>query len=394
MASVRERSQEGRETTWQVLYRHGGKQSSKTFVDPKRAERFRALVDVLGPDRALAELLADHDTRITVADLAAKFLEWKATGPKKVSARTLTDYRRDVDNWVLPWFGHRAAESVTEADVQAWVDHMTTKLAPKSVADRHMLLHSLYEYGRARTRRLVEHNPCKETELPRAAKKPPKGATVAEFRAILDAAAKRNPDAHDLILFLGSTGWRWSEAAALPVRSVDDDGEQVHVTVSRVFRKDGQQRQVLVEDAAKSWAAFRRTPLLFDEVTAAVRRRVVGKAPGDFVFTNSRGRPWNQATFLRDTWPRIIADAGIDRDVTPHWCRHMAVAVFDAAGIGLADIQRIIGHENISTTIGTYGGMIGGGINADARAAVNTILSGRGPAGAVVVGTVLPELNP
>src|SRR5207237_7957212 len=91
-------------------------------------------------------------------------------------------------------------------------------------------------FGKARTRTLVDHNPCEETELPRRVKKPPKGATVVEFRAILAAAQRRNPDAADLVLFLGSTGWRWSEAAALGVREVDDDGDQVHVDVSRVFR--------------------------------------------------------------------------------------------------------------------------------------------------------------
>lgn len=385
MASVRETPT----NTFRVLYRHGGKQSSKTFTGRKDAERFRSMVDALGPDRALEELLSDTESRITVGEIATQFLAWKKTGAKKVTDRTLADYARDIDNWIVPWFGHRAAVTITEADVQAWVDHMGTKLSPKSVVDRHMLLHSVYEYGRARTRRLVDHNPCKETELPRAARKPPKGTTVSEFRAILDAAEKRNPDARDLILFLGSTGWRWSEAAALGVRDVDDNGDGVHVTVSRVFRKDGNQRQVLVEGAAKSWAGFRRTPLLFDEVTATVRRRVVGKAPGDFVFTNSRGRHWSQATFLRDTWPAIIKNARLDREPTPHWLRHMAVGVLHAAGVDLVEIQRMIGHEHITTTMGTYGGMVGGSISTDARAAVNQIMAGRGPTGALVVGTVL-----
>ena len=92
------------------------------------------------------------------------------------------DYRRDYDNWIRPWFGHRAAESIDETDVQKLVDHMAQTLSPKSVADRHMLLHSMYAYGRAKTRRLVEHNPCLETELPKRVKKPPKGTTVPEFR--------------------------------------------------------------------------------------------------------------------------------------------------------------------------------------------------------------------
>src|SRR5690348_4917068 len=209
---------------------------------------------------------------------------------------------------------------------------MATKLSPKSVADRHMLLHSMFKFGRAKSRRLVAHNPCEETEMPKRSKKPPKGTTVPEFRAILEAAQRRNPDAADLILFLGETGWRFSEATALPVRNVTDDGTDVWVDVRRVFRIDAHGRQVITEDAAKSEAGFRRIRLL-PASAAMVRRRLIGKGPADLVLTNSRGRPWNQNTFLRDTWPRIVADAqlGEDRKPTPHWLRHMHVAVMAAA---------------------------------------------------------------
>ena len=44
---------------------------------------------------------------------------------------------------------------------------------------------------------------------------------------------------------------------------------------------------------------------------------------------------------------------------TPHWLRHMHVAVMIAAGASLAEIQRRIGHESIKTTIDVYGGGVG-----------------------------------
>lgn len=373
MASIRERTSSSGETVTAVLFRQGEKQRSRTFADPKQAKKFRQMVELLGPDRALAELLAgDEGDRLTVDELAEQFLAWKA---RDVTVRTMTDYRRDFANWVKPWLGHRAAESVDETDVQRWVDHMATQLAPKSVADRHMLLHAMYDYGRAKSRRLVTHNPCLETDLPKRVKKPPKGTTVPEFRAILDAAAKRNPDARDLILFLGSVGWRFSEAIALGVRDVNDDGDRVTVTVTRVFRLDGSSRQMLAEDEAKSYAAFRRVALPA-EAAAMIRRRVVGKGPGDLVFTNSRGRHWNQSTFLRETWPRIVKAAELgERRPTPHWLRHMAVQVMIAAGAQLPEVQRTIGHEHISTTIDVYGGMIGG-LPGATLANVDRILTG------------------
>lgn len=393
MASIRERTSKTAGTTYAVLYRHGGKQASKTFTQPKKAERFRALVDVLGPDKALAELFADGKAeRLTVDQLAQQFLEWKA---RDVTPRTMVDYRRDYGNWIKPWFGHRAAESIDERDVQKWVDHMGSRLAPKSVADRHMLLHSMFQFGKAKSRRLVTHNPCLESELPKRTKKPPKGTTVPEYRAILTAGQRRNPDAADLICYLGETGWRWSEGAALRVVDVEDDGANVWVTVSQVFRLDENYRQVLAEDEAKSYRAFRRIRL-FPESAAVVRRRVVGKRPDELVLTNSRGRQWSQNTFLRTTWPGILRDAGLwkgpRKSPTPHWLRHMHVAVLSAAGAPMQEIQRRIGHDSIQTTINVYGGLIGD-ISDDALGRAGELMAGtRRAPGVAPADTVSGEL--
>lgn len=392
MASIRERTTKAGERTWAVLYRHGGKQASKTFASRKDAEKFKALVDALKPDKALKVHRSEQaDDRLTVGELADKFLEKKAAD---VTPRTLADYRRDIDNWIRPWFGHRAAESIDEADVQKWVDHMRKKLEPKSVGDRHSLLSAMYRFGRARSRRLVDHNPCEETELPKAVRKPPKGVTVPEFRALLDAAhRRRNPDAADLILFLGETGWRFSEATALDVRDVEDNGTDVWVTVSRVHRLNGS-RYVIVEDAAKTDAAFRRIRLL-PESAAMVRRRVVGKRPGDLVLTNSRGNPWNQHTFLDDTWPGIVKEAGlVARHPTPHWLRHFHVAVMAAAGSPMHEIQRRIGHEHYSTTVDVYGRMIGDSSD-DVIGRAAALLSGQASAPSiapVVAGQVVEQV--
>ena len=93
MASTRERTSTTGETTWQVLYRHAGKQRSHTFADPRSAEKFRQAVDAIGPDKALAAMFEDvpDPNRLTVDQLAERFLARKA---RDVTARTMTDYRR------------------------------------------------------------------------------------------------------------------------------------------------------------------------------------------------------------------------------------------------------------------------------------------------------------
>lgn len=392
MASIRERTTKAGERTYSVLYRHGPRQASKTFADLKSAQRFKALVDALKADGAIKALAGDQPQGITVAQLWDRFITDKSATKGGVTERTAADYRRDYKNWVEPWFGHRDAETIDERDVQKWVDHMkTTHLSPKSIVGRHSLLYAMYDYGKKKTRRLVTHNPCEETDLPKRRKARPKGTTPDEFRAILTAAAKTksNPDAADLILFLGETGWRFSEATGLHRSGVEDDGVDVWVSVDQVTRIDGAGRQYIAEDEAKSEAGFRRIRLLPDSA-AMVRRRIIGLKPGGLVFTNRLGNHWNQNTWLRTTWPGIVkaAELAPNRKPTPHWLRHMHVVVMIKAGASLPEIQRRIGHEHISTTIDVYGGMTGD-VSDDALTNAASLLRGKEAAGDVIAGEIV-----
>jgi len=53
MASIREVPRKDGGVTFQVLYRIDGRQSSLTLGDVKSAERFKVLVEQVGPQRAL-----------------------------------------------------------------------------------------------------------------------------------------------------------------------------------------------------------------------------------------------------------------------------------------------------------------------------------------------------
>lgn len=384
MASVRERITKSGQRTYSVLFRAQGKQTSVTFTDAAKADHFRQVVELLGADRALATLTEGQVASITLDELAESFFAWKA---RDVTERTMTDYRRDYRNWIGPAFGAWRAASLNELDVQRWVDGMAKRnLQPKSVADRHSLLHAMYRFGAAKSRRLVEHNPCLETQLPKRHKKPPKGVTLDEWRVLYAAAQQVEPDAADLMMFIAGTGWRWSEAAALTVGNVEEyasrDGQvRMRATMSGVMRAGER-----AEGAAKSRAGFRRVTL--PEVAAAVvRRRVAGKRPADLVFTNAAGRKWYQQNFLNRTWARIVETSGLDRYPTPHMLRHTHVALLDRAGVSLPEMQRRLGHESIETTINVYGGMIDD-MSTESLDALNALLS-TDPRGAVVRGDVV-----
>lgn len=391
MASIRERNG-ARGTTFSVLFREDGRQTSETFEGRKAAERFAAAVDLLGPKKARLTMLAEkHGDILTVEQLAARWLDWYRH--KGVTPRTIKDAERDLANYIVKAFGHRIASTIDEADVQAWVDGLARQgLSAKTIADRHALLGSIFRWGKAKSRGLVQHDPTTETELPKARKKSVRGVSLPELHAIIRAAYDptyegpagavngRKPgydaDAGDLIVFLAGTGWRWSEAAALTVAGVEDDGTMVWVAVQRVFRRGENGETYVAEREAKSVAGQRRVNLP-REAAAVVRRRVVGKAPGELVFTQPNGKRWHQTNFLNRTWTRILDRAGIDREPrpTPHALRHTHVALLDRAKVSPAKMQRRIGHENIQTTLNVYGGMIDNELTTAELEALDEMLS-------------------
>lgn len=375
MASIRERASAGT-STYQVLYRHGSKQTSTTFESRREAERFVARMDLDGIDAALASIEPDRPTAITLDDLARLWFTKREgdVAAGSLTPRVLTGYRRDYDNWIKPYLGGLPAESIDEMRVQEWIDRIKTrpKSSPKSVGDRHAILHGIFKWASDPRRKLLPagHNPCVGTELPKKERKPPKGLRLPEMHALTTTARVVDPDAADVIEFIAGTGWRLGETVALAAGQVEDDGTDVWVTMTRVWR-----REVGFTEGAKSGAGYRRLRVLGPAV-AMLRRRIVGKAPGDLVFLTKTGLPWGEMNFRNNYFNPIAEKAGLtgDRRPTPHWVRHSHVLVCHAAGMSLAEIQRRIGHEDIKMTINTYGRLIED-MNDDVAARLGALLT-------------------
>jgi len=374
--------------TWRVRFRSAaGTEKSETFPDEKFALEFCGVLKALGSARAVAWLdeHANDDgeyTWLTVDDLFEKWIEWKGATNKRGelvrvrSVRTINDYRRDYVNRIRPTFGQVPANLVPPGDVQAWVDRLITEVEPKTVAGYHALLHGLFLWGLHPNRGLVVNDPCTDTELPKRRKKAPKGLRPDEWQILHRAAQLVDEDAADLLLFLVSTGWRWSESVAVQSLAVDhwiddDDRSHTYVSMGRVLRREGD-TFVFVDDA-KSAAGERRVRIV-GPAEQMVLRRIAGKKPTDLILTTGRGTRWDYTHFYNRVWkrpkkgddapgrPRILEEAarlGLDRpDLTLHWLRHTHVGMLILAGEPLTAIQRRLGHASIKTTSDTYGRMI------------------------------------
>lgn len=377
--------------SWKVRYRsEDERERSETFYDEEAANEFAGLVNAIGYLRARAfidEQVGDDRTTVslTVDALFAKWFEWKSAKKRDGSLqrvrsqRTLDDYERQYNLRIKGRFGEHAANLVSSTDVQQWIDDLGSELEPKTILDYHGLLRSLYLWGLHPTRALVIHDPCADTDLMPRRKKQPKGLRPDQWQILHAAAQQVDPDAADLLLFMVSTSWRWSETVALPVGAVDHwtEGDEsfTFVTMGRVLRRVGSTFELV--DDAKSDAGVRRARVM-GPGEAMLLRRIRGKAPDALVFTTKTGRRWIYSNFHDRVWTRppegnrtrdpapkkkrilevAIANGLVQEDVTPHWLRHTHVAMLILAGEPLHSISKRVGHSSTKVTADVYGRMI------------------------------------
>jgi integrase len=133
--------------------------------------------------------------------------------------------------------------------------------------------------------------------------------------------------------------------------------------MDRVVRRNAAGQHVIV-DEGKGQASIRRVRVDPD-AARMFRRRMIGKAPGDLVFTTPvsaqnglGGSQWHESNYLTRYWNPAVKAANLSRRPTPHWLRHTHVVWMALSGASLPELQSRIGHASITTTINVYGRML------------------------------------
>lgn len=385
-------------STWKVRFRIGTISASETFATKKDANRFCKLVEAVGGAKARAiinETKPQDVMKHMLGDVADEWLAWKSrrrpdgTYLRVDTAYTIERYEQIIRLHIKTHLGGKPLNLVSDGDVQNWVDDLSDNLKPKTVADCHSVLHQIYTWAADKQRDYAIVDPCSGTSLPKKGKRAPKGIQPAEWKILHAAALQVDQHAADVLLFLVSSGWRWSEAVAVRSMDVDDygfeevDGEQVDlglwVSMGRVMRRAERGGFEFVDDA-KSQAGIRRIKMS-RAAAAMIRRRREGLGNEDLIFTNPQGRKWYYSGFHDRFWSgskrkakggeparddagkrkRILplaAEMGLTRHVELHMLRHTHAALMLITGESMAAVQKRLGHEDIRTTVGTYGSMV------------------------------------
>jgi integrase len=75
------------------------------------------------------------------------------------------------------------------------------------------------------------------------------------------------------------------------------------------------------------------------------------------------GGPLLYSNYRTQIWKPFLAKLGIE-GITPHSARHSYISTLQAAGIEVATVAKLAGHQNPVTTLGVYSHAMRGGKRA------------------------------
>ena len=354
--SVRRRELSDGTEFWQTRFRETRddgqvKEASVSWDTEEQARKFDTLVKKYGPAKAreICRIVASPSRALTVT----QWLNEHNDGLTGVEPGTLARYRAYVINDIDPAFGDVPLTALTRGDVAAWVNAMhTAGSSGKTIANKHGYLAGALTAAVLAGR--IKANPCEGNRLPRWDRQEMVFLTRDQYRALKSAVPEYW---RPLVEFLVVSGCRWSEATALTPAAIDVVAGTVRITKAW---KTGAGGYTLGVPKTKKTVRTINVPVSVLEQLDLT---------GDWVFTNSgRGNgdpdgPVRIHSFHPNVWVPAVTRAR-DRTITNpplttkprvHDLRHTCASWLIQAGIPLPVIQQHLGHESITTTVGTYG---------------------------------------
>lgn len=370
--------------TYRVRFRIAGVQRQETFPDVDSAYEFKRSVDTIGGAAAVKVLRARHNTDETMPTLrewTEKYLDPASGLLTGIEPGTRDGYRRSAANSWLITLGDYPVDAIQQENVGQWLSWQEQQeskraggktgalVAPKTIRNYHSLLSSVL--AAAVTKGLRADNPAYRTRLPEGLRREGVFLSADEFSTLLYFI----PDYYEgLVMFLAGSGARWGEATAItwgdltppkPPRAGNPHGSPATIRIDKAWKKSTNGAPVLKQPKSRM---SRRTISLPPDVIAAMgtpgpANQLVfkGELSGTHLWYGFvRSRVWEPA--VKKAMDRDICEqAGLtvlERHPTIHDLRHSHASWLIADGKPLPYIQARLGHENITTTIGTYGHLV------------------------------------
>jgi integrase len=259
-------------------------------------------------------------------------------------------------NRMLPHIGALKLRELTAIHIQAMYDQLKEELKDYSVKQVHAVLSKAMKD--AAKEGSIAYNPIEKlAAVPTASPFEVNPLTIDEVNRLLSV----NDQWTLLFSLLIFTGLRRGEALGLSWKNVNLDGGKPTLKVEQTVvstRSNG-----VMFSKPKTAKSNREVTLNPQDAAnlAAIRTRQIEQCfrlgtpwnPSGLVFPNSVGGPMEPAVVNR-ALKRHVGRVGIDRHVRVHDLRSTCGSLMHQNGVDAKEIQEVLGHEDIQTTLNLY----------------------------------------
>lgn len=308
-----------------------------TSVLEARKKRDEYLLDI-----AVNGKITDKEIPVVEKDENQLFgeiaVQWAKIKEANVSKSTMEEYRKDMNNIILPEFGNRPIVSITSLDIEKFISQF--KCSGKRKLNILTPFKGVLKFSKKH--KMIDVNPMDDVETVKKEKAETTPLSLDEIKTFLDTVQVFYKP---LFMFMFFTGVRIGEIAALKWK-------RVNLTKGTVYIRKTIVRGEYKEPKTESSIRNIKLSLTALEALKLQKKQTFGKS--EFVFLNMRGRNIHQNSLNYRIFKPTLKKAGLpmNRSCKDTRSSYITNSIDNNERIGF--VQNQVGHETTKMIIEHY----------------------------------------
>jgi len=287
---------------------------------------------------------------------------WVSEMRPSIALSTYSGYFYQSDRAIAPWFDSKGIrlESVSAEDIQAFYREEEKRVSPSTIRHLHALIHKSIDF--AFKRDIVKSNPCWKVTLPKMERFIGSYYNIEETQKLLQEV--KGSKLEFAVIMATHYGLRREEIVGLKWSAIDFQYKQIHIrhTVTE-YVVDGKPTMI-ARDAAKTSRSVRTLPL-FPSVEDFLLKMKLEREDwerfygaryhheaDEYIYVNEDGTLMHP-NYISRYFPMFLKKKGL-RKIRFHDLRHTCATLLRHECVPMEDIQKWLGHSEISTAERIY----------------------------------------